>query len=448
MARPSRLPEPPGSRGLPIVGESFQFIRSPSAFVEARREKYGPIFVAHMLGKPTLFTTGASANEWIYAGEGKYLENEWTPAVHALLGKDCLALIGGERHKQRRKLLAPHFRRVGMDACIPGLQNLARKHLRRWRTDAELGPVAMVPRIRAAAFEIAANYLLGELGDLGVPLDEFSRDFDLMVGGLFVPVALALPGSKFAAAKAARDRLTTALDDLVMRRDADSRRGPDVLSTLLEVQDDRGELLDRDTIVDELLLFLFAGHDTTVTSTSNVLFHLSQYREVAERARAEQAALPDPRFTLESIRSMTYLDAVIKESMRLIPPSSLIMGSFRVMTREAELEGYRIPAGWRIAVGPRSVHFDARYYPEPQRFEPERWLSDEPRPAFSYIPFGGGPRACIGQHFALLEMHVLLALLLREFEWTLVPGQDLSFTEIPTPLPRGGLVFDLRRLAA
>jgi cytochrome P450 len=439
---PSRLPTPPGARALPIVGDSFEFIRSPSAFVEARRAKHGPIFVAHVLGKNTVFTTGAEANAWIYAGEGKYLENEWSPAVLALLGKDCLSLINGERHKQRRKLLAPHFRRVGMDACIPGLQAIARKHLRRWQTDAALGPVAMVPRIRAAAFEIAANYLLGDIGELGLPLDEFSRDFDLLVAGLFVPLALALPGSKFAAAKAARARLMTALDDLVMRRDADSRRAPNVLSTLLDVQDDRGELLDRDTIVDELLLFLFAGHDTTVTSTSNVLFHLSQHPEVAARARAEQAALPDPRLTPEMIRAMTYLDAVIKESMRLIPP---IGGSFRVMTREAELEGHRIPAGWRIAVGPRSVHFDARYYPDPHRFDPDRWLSEQPRPPFSYIPFGGGPRACIGQHFAQLEMHVLLALLLREFEWTLVPGQDLSFTEIPTPLPRGGLMFDLQK---
>jgi cytochrome P450 len=445
LARESSLPSPPGARGLPIIGDSFEFIRSPSAFVEGRRAKYGPIFFADMLGKKTVFTTGAEANAWIYAGEGKYLENEWSPAVLALLGKDCLSLINGERHKQRRKLLAPHFRRVGMEACIPGLQTVARKHLRRWQTDAELGPVAMVPRIRAAAFEIAANYLLGDIGELGVPLDEFSRDFELLVSGMFVPVALALPGTKFAAAKAARQRLMTALDDLVMRRDADSRRAPNVLSTLLDVQDEHGERLDRDTIVDELLLFLFAGHDTTVTSTSNVLYHLSQHPQVAARARAEQAALGDARFTLESIRAMTYLDAVIKESMRLIPPNSLIMGSFRVMTRDAELEGYHIPAGWRIAVGPRSVHFDARYYPDPQRFDPDRWLAEDQRPPFSYIPFGGGPRACIGQHFAQLEMHVMLALLLRELEWTLVPGQDLSFTEIPTPLPRGGLICNLRR---
>lgn len=439
-AKRGKLPTPPGARGLPVVGESLDFIRSPSAFIDARRAKYGPTFYSHMLGKPTVFTIGAEANMWIFSGEGKYLENEWSPAVLELLGKDCLSLINGERHKQRRKLLAPHFRRVGMDAVIPGILAIARKHLRRWQTDAELGPVAMVPRVQLATFEIAANYLLGELGELALSLDEFAHDFQLMVDGMFVPLAWPIPGSKFASALAARNRLMTAIDDLVMRRDADSRRGPDVLSTLLEVHDEHGEPLARDTIVDELLLFLFAGHDTTVTSTSNVLYHLCMHPEHGERARIEQRELAEQRFTLESIRSMSYLSAIIKESMRLIPP---IGGSFRVMTQDAELDGYRIPKGWRVAVGPRSVHYDPRYYPDPQRFDPERWLGADERPPFSYIPFGGGPRACIGQHFAEVEMHVLLALLLRQFRWTLAPDQDLSFTEIPTPRPRGGLVLEL-----
>lgn len=430
MALPSRLPTPPGARGLPIVGDSFEFIRSPSAFIEARRAKYGPVFVAHLLGKPTVFTTGVEANAWVDAGEGEYLEHESSPAALALLGS------------QRRKLSGPLVRRVDLDAHLPGLSSVARKHLRRWQTDAELGPIAMVPRIRAAALEIAVNALLGDSGEFGLPLDELSRDLDLLAAGLFVPVALTLPGSTFATAKAARERLTTVLDDLVMRRDADSRRAPNLLSTLLDMQDERGELLERDAIVDELLRFLLAGHVTAVAGSSSVLYHLCVHPEISARARAEQAGLADVRFTLESIAAMTDLDAVIKESMRLTPPVGV---SFRVMTREAELDGHRIPAGWRVAVEPRSVHFDSRYYPEPQRFDPDRWLSEAPRPPYAYLPFGGAAPAGIDQPFAQLQMHVLLALLLRELEWTLLPEQDLSFTELPAPLPRGGLMLELRR---
>ncbi|KIG17740.1 cytochrome P450 [Enhygromyxa salina] len=436
------LPTPPGKMGLPVVGETLEFLRSPGAFVDARRAKYGPVFFSRILGKPTVYLSGAEANHWVYAGEDKYLKNEWSPAIRELLGDDCLALISGDEHRGRRKLLAPHFRRVGMDASVPSILSVARKHLRRWDTDARLGPMAMVPRIRALAFEIAATYLVGEVGDLGVPLGEFSGDFKAFTAGMFTALAVELPGTKFARAMDARRRMATILDDLVMRRDAGSRRGADVLSTLLEVRDEAGEMLPRDTIVDELQLFLFAGHDTTVTAMSNVIYHLAMHPQVALKARAEQDQLQAGSFTLESVRGMPYLSAVIKESMRMIPP---IGAAFRVMTREGEFGGFRIPAGWRIAVCPRLVHSDPQYYPAPERFDPERWLVPAERPPFAYIPFGGGPRMCIGQHFAELEMHIVLAMILREFTWTLGPDQDLSFTEIPTPLPRGGLVLDLRR---
>jgi cytochrome P450 len=387
-----------------------------------------------------VYLSGAEANHWIYAGEDKYLKNEWSPAIVELLGDDSLSLINGEAHKARRKLLAPHFRRVGMGASIPAISGVARTHLRRWQTDAGLGPVAIVPRMRALAFEIAATYLVGEVGDLGVSLGEFSDDFNRFTAGMFTPLAVEIPGTKFARAMAARRRMCTVLDDLVMRRDAGSRRGPDLLSTLLEVRDADGEMLSRDTIVDELYLFLFAGHDTTVTAMSNVVYHLAMHPEVGLAARAEQDSLADVSFTLESVRNMPYLSAVIKESMRLIPP---IGAAFRVMTREGEFGGFRIPKGWRISVSPRLVHFDPQYYPEPERFDPQRWLGPVERPPFAYIPFGGGPRMCIGQHFAELEMHILLAMMLRQFTWALIPDQDLSFTELPTPLVRSGLLLDL-----
>jgi retinoid hydroxylase len=434
------LPTPPGARGLPLIGETLDFLRSPNSFANARRDEYGPIFVAHLFGKPTVFMYGAEANRWIYAGEGKVLENEWLPAIRKLLGANSLSLISGEEHKQRRKLLAPYFKRTSMGDCVPGMLNVAQKHLRRWRTDAELGPVTIIPRLRSLAFEIAAVYVLGEVGDLGVGLDEFSREFNTWTAGMFAPVPVAIPGSKFARAMAARQRMFTLLDDLVMRRDASSRRGPDVLSALLEVRDDNDEVLPRDTIVDELQLLLFAGHDTTVTATANAIYHLALHPEVAAKARAEQDSLEDRRLTLDRIRSMTYLEAVITESMRVIPP---IGGSFRVMIEDAEFGGFRIPKGWRVAIGPRSVHFDPELYPEPERFDPERWLQGE-RPPFTYIPFGGGPRTCLGMHFAMLQMQIVLALLLREFAWELAADQDLSFTELPLPLPRSGLIVDIQ----
>src|SRR5690606_15617684 len=103
------------------------------------------IFASTLFGKPTVFMRGAEATRWIYAGEGRYLENEWLPAIRKLLGASSLSLLTGEEHKARRKLLAPHFKRTGMADCVPGMLNVARNHVGRWGTDAELGPLTIIP---------------------------------------------------------------------------------------------------------------------------------------------------------------------------------------------------------------------------------------------------------------------------------------------------------------
>ncbi|NVB36278.1 cytochrome P450 [Pseudenhygromyxa sp. WMMC2535] len=441
-ASAARAPLPPGSDGLPLIGETIDFLRSPSRFSSERFERYGGVFYARVLGKPTVFFNSAEANHWIFAGEGRYLENEWSSAVRKLLGARSLSLISGEAHRARRKLLAPHFKRTAMAGVVAPMDMVVRRHLRRWQTDAALGPIAVVPHMRALAFEVAATYLLGETADLGVSLEDLSRDFETWTKGMFVLAPVAVPQTRFGRAMAARGRLMTAIDDLVMRRDAEDRRGVDVLSTLLDVRDEAGELLPRDVIVDELQLLLFAGHDTTVTATANAIYHLAQRPELRARARAEQDGLTDRRMSLETLRAMPLLEAIIKESMRLIPP---IAGAFRVMLEDAEFGGYRIPKGWRVAVGVGGVHGRADYYDSPARFDPDRWLDGrcEDLPPFAYIPFGGGPRSCLGMHFAQLEMHMVLAQLLRDFDWSLVPGQDLRFREVPLPLPRSGLIIAL-----
>lgn len=443
MASTSTLPSPPGTRGLPLLGETLEFLRSPAEFADKRLARHGKVYQSHLLGKPTIFLIGAEANHWIFAGEGRYLENEWSPAIRKLLGANSLSLISGEEHKQRRKLLAPHFRRTSMAGAVAPMVAIARAHIDRWAADATRGPVAIVPRMRALVFEIAAVYLLGDTADLGVGMEEFSRDFDTWVGGLFVAVPLALPRTRFGRAMAARRRLFGVLERLVACRDREQRDDASVLSTLLRVRDEHGLPLPRSTIVDEIQLLLFAGHDTTVTSTSNIMYHLAQHPEVQARARAEQDALTTREYTLESLRAMPWLDAVIKESMRLIPP---IGGAFRVLTQDAEFAGFHLAKGHRVAIGPRAAHREAEHWPEPERFDPDRFLREaDDRPPFAWIPFGGGPRVCLGQHFAMLEMQVVLAMLLREFTWTLTPGQDPTFETIPLPRQRSGTIVDLQR---
>jgi len=422
-----------------VIGETLEFLRDPRSFLDRRKRRYGPIFTTRVLGMRVVNMLGAEANRWIFSNEDKALRNSWNYSVRHLLGADSLSQLVGEAHRARRRILAPHFRRAGMGPQAELVQEVTAEHLRRWA--ARPGDEPVVERLKQLAFEIAARYLFGELGTLDLPA--LSRDFDQWVQGMFVAVPLRLPFTAFGRAMAARDRMFPAIEAEVERRSAGTSRGPDVLSTLLDMRDEQGQPLARSTIVDELQLLLFAGHDTTVTALTNMMLHLSEHPAVLERARAEQDAASEA-LDLEALRAMPYLDAVIHESMRMLPP---VGGAFRRVIRDVDYEGFRLRKGWMVSMNPGAAHHDETLWTDPERFDPERWLPERAEQRvhpFAFIAFGGGPRRCLGEHFAMLEMQTVLAVLLRGYTWELSPGQDLSLTVFPFPRPRSGLRVRLR----
>jgi cytochrome P450 len=180
---------------------------------------------------------------------------------------------------------------------------------------------------------------------------------------------------------------------------------------------------------------------------TNAMIALAQRPDLLERARAEvDARVGDETGDLELLSRLPFLNAVLNETMRAMTP---VIGSFRIMLRDAAYAGYRIPAGWTVRLEIAGTHEDPAVWADPLAFDPERWLAGkagEPRRPHSFIPFGGGPRVCLGASFAEAEMRVMLALLLRAYAWELLPDQDLSLRPIPFPRPRsGGLVHFTRR---
>jgi len=433
-------PFPPGGRGLPVMGETFEFLRDPRAFFERRRQRWGSVFTSRVLGMRLVTLAGVEANRWIFANEDKLVRNRWSYAIRRLLGANSLSLQVGEAHRARRRVLAPHFRRAGLEPLVEPVGQVAREHLRRWA--AAGGETVAVERYKHMAFEIAARYIFGDIGRLD--LQALSNDFDDWVQGMFVPVPLPLPGTAFGRAMAARKRMFAAIEAEVERRAGSSVRGPDVLSTLLDVRDDDGRPLPRATIVDEIQLLMFAGHDTTVTAMTNIMLHLSQHPEVLAKARAEQDAEGGAAPTLERLRSMPWLAAVISESMRVLPP---VGGAFREIMQDTEYGGFSLKKGWTVSMSPGVAHGDESVWTEPTKFDPERWMperAEHKQHPFAWIPFGGGPRKCLGEHFAMLEMELVIAELLRDYEWELVEGQELTVSFFPFPRPKSGLRVRLR----
>jgi cytochrome P450 len=215
----------------------------------------------------------------------------------------------------------------------------------------------------------------------------------------------------------------------------------DALAMLLDAQDEDGTALSDDEIVGHVGALFMAGHETTATALTWTLLLLSQHPQVAASLHEELAGVlqgdaPQP----ESLGKLPVLDRVLKESLRLIPPSPL---NHRVVESETSLGGYAIPPRTELFVSIYHIHHDPDLFPEPQRFHPDRWLTADPGP-FEYNPFGAGPRMCIGAPFAMLKLKLVLAMILQRYRLEAIPGSTVDRSVLITISPRGGLPMIVR----
>jgi cytochrome P450 len=259
-----------------------------------------------------------------------------------------------------------------------------------------------------------------------------------------------LPWTAFGKAMNARNQIRELLGEIVQFRQqaiaSGEGMGNDALSILLQAEDEQGSKLSLDELKDQILTLLFAGHETLTSAIASFCLLLAQHPEVSDRARLEQQTLmaSEPEITTDSLKQMSYLDAVMKEVLRFVPP---VGGAFRKVKQDFEFKGYRIPKGWTVIYQIRQSHQDETIYSEPDIFNPDRFLetTTDKQKLFSYVPFGGGMRECLGKEYAKLEMKIFGAMLLRNYRWQLSPDQDLTLITIPTPHPRDGLKVSFQR---
>ncbi len=435
------LPLPPGDLGLPLIGETIAFAQDPARFVAERRARYGDIFCTNLIGAKTIILTDADALAWIFAGEGKYLQNKWNGSTRRLLGEECTAMLVGPEHTQRRALLMPHFRHSAMRAFAPEIQAISTRHFERWAT---AGAATVLTAMQALVFEIIVRLLLGDGADVDIPY--LSKLFRAWTAGI-ATLPLDLPFTTYHRALKAKDQLLAAIAAIVQTRRQLPEQPHDILGALLTVRDEAGKPLRQEAVVHELHNQLFAGHDTTVTVMTNLMLQLAQHPAVLAQARREvcDAGLTDP-FDLERLKQLPYMNAVLHESMRYLAPVS---GTFRIMLRDMAYKGYRIPQGWTVRLEIAGIHTHDQIWSTPFDFDPDRWLpprQEQENRQHSFIPFGGGPRLCLGVNFAWAEMRVMLALLLRSYTWQVAPDQDLSYVMVPFPRPKQGLRVSFGRV--
>jgi cytochrome P450 len=320
------------------------------------------------------------------------------------------------------------------------MEDFTHRYLHKWEQKSTL---IWYPELRKYTFDIACKLLIGKQQATDTNLEALFEDW---CNGLFT-IPLRLPGTKFNQACKSHKLLLTEIETLIRQRQQQPQSGEDALGLLLQAQDEDGNQLGIEELKDQILTLLFAGHETLTSAIASFCLEVGQRPDIIAKIRAEQQQFdPTQPITFEDLKSMTYLEQVMKEVLRFVPP---VGGGFREVIQDCEYNGYFIPKDWSILYQIAKTHQDETVYFQPQEFDPERFSEtrneDKPKP-FSWVPFGGGMRECIGKEFAKLEIKLFAALLVRNYDWQLLPNQSLDLITIPTPRPRDGLKVQLRRL--
>jgi cytochrome P450 len=235
------------------------------------------------------------------------------------------------------------------------------------------------------------------------------------------------------------------VDELILgiiearRRDAGGPERHDLLALLIHARDEDGGKMTDEQVRDEAVTLFLAGHETTALVLTYSLYLLATHPESQTRLADELAGVLDGRTpSLADLEHLAYTDAVIRESMRLYPPAWAIA---REALTEVEIGGWRFPKGAEFVTSPWVVHRDPKNFDEPNAFKPERWLGDlaQRLPRFAYFPFGGGPRVCIGNRFAIMEATLVLVVALQRFRFEATPETELTLLPSVTLRPRNGL---------
>jgi cytochrome P450 len=245
----------------------------------------------------------------------------------------------------------------------------------------------------------------------------------------------------------AKQRLNETIYRIINERRKSGEDRGDLLSMLLFSQDEEGTgSMTDEQVRDEVMTLFLAGHETTANAMTWTWYLLSQYKDVEARLHAEidEVLGARQRPTVEDVERLRYTEMVLTESMRLYPPAWAIG---RLATVETEIGGYKIAPGSLILLSQYVMHRDPRYYPVPERFDPERWTAEarESRPQFSYFPFGGGARRCIGEGFAWMEGILLIATLARRWQMRHVAEHQVELQPLITLRPKHGMLMTVHK---
>lgn len=416
---------PPGPRGRPLVGSLFDLQRDILGFISGSIRDYGDVVGFRVFGKPFCILGHPDLIEQVLVRDSAlFIKSIDYRKLSAVVGQGLLT-SEGDVWRRQRKLAQPLFHNDRVKAYVPIFVRQAEQLAQQWdgRKETDVHADMMRLTLRIVTESLFHTAIEEDIETVAASLTLITEAF------IGFPFPYWMPFPRHVRSWGALRRLNHVIDRMI-----DQRRGrnpasstnrvsgdpsiseegaADLLTLLLAVRDDEGQPMSDRQLRDELITVFLAGHETTAIALSFAFWLISRHPDVERRLREEwDGVLEDRTLTAADLPRLEYTRAVLQETMRHYPPAWFIG---RESTVAYEIGGYRVPKGTTFFLCPFALQRDARFFPEPERFDPDRWREQDgaKAPRYAYFPFGAGPRSCIGANFAMLEMAAVLPTLLR-----------------------------------
>ena len=442
MASVAPITRPPGPKGYFFLGSAPELAHDWPGFCARCARDFGDIPFYRFLHVPICqFTHPDDIETVLVRRAANFHKSRDYSALEFILGNGLLTNDGPSWQRQRQ-LIQPTFRHENISAYAQIMASSAAAHLSRWRDQQTCD---LHQEMAELTLDIVTKSLFGsklshDTRAIGTEVAAvMERFFSQAALSFLIPDGFPLPKSP--RLLRSRRHLNRVIFSIIRDRRASAAPSNDLLQTLLDAHDEHGARMGDVQLRDEVMTLFLAGHETTSNALTWAWYLLAQNPAVEHALVSElDQVLAGRPPALSDLPRLPYTEMVVKESMRLYPPA---WGIGRRAISDFEIGGYRIRAGTNIFILQWITHRDPRFFPDPVRFDPERWRVDPVRtgriPRFAYFPFGGGPRVCIGAGFAMMEATLLLATIAQRYRFTRLPDPPVVPFFSVTLRPRHGL---------
>ncbi|CAB4299685.1 unnamed protein product [Prunus armeniaca] len=444
---------PPGDLGWPFIGNMWSFLKAfkssnPETFVNSLVSRFGRtgIYKAFMFGSPSVIVTTPESSKRVLTDDDAFKPG-WPLSTLELIGKNSFIGISYEEHKRLRRLTAaPVNGHEALSMYMKYIEDMVVTSLEKW---SKMGEIEFLTQLRKLTFRIIMYIFLSSESE--PVMDALEREYTILNYGVRA-MAINLPGFAYHKALKARKNLVSTFQSIVDERRAQRKsrnympKKKDMMDALLDVVDDDGRKLTDSEIIDVLLMYLNAGHESSGHIIMWATIFLQKHPEYFQKAKVEQEEILKRRpptqkgLTLKEYREMVYLSNVIDETLRVVTFSLTV---FREAKKDVYINGYSIPKGWKVLVWFRSIHYDSEIYPNPMEFNPFRWDNYTPKP-LTFLPFGAGSRLCPGNDLAKLEIAIFLHYFLLNYKMERA-NPDCPLMYLPHTRPKDNCLARIKK---